>query len=248
MSIYDVKVRPASLGEFTVNDELAGLVPLALQSEQVALTQDIAANGQKEPIILWKGEVIDGRCRQKALVQLNFPIMYKELDEELTKEEVEVFVMSMNTRRNLTESQKVASAAKDYVKHKTTKTIKKVAKAWGISTGILTNAVWILGKYPKELEVIFNGGTIPIVDSSNRHVDSSKITAIYAYFRRMEQEAITDYDHGWQEHTQIHTQKGKEDFYKILSMFNDLDTFRKNNLKIILIEYVNLKHKLSEET
>ncbi len=244
MSIYEVKERPAIEGTFPINHALAGLVPIALPDEQAALTQDIAINGQKEPIVLWRGEVIDGRCRQKALETLHAPIRYKELDFELTEEEVEIFVKSMNTRRNLTETQKVASAAKEYTKHKAIKTVEQVAKTWGVSTGILNNAIWILKNYPDVLETLFSGKTVPIINSKNVHVESSRITAVYAHLKREEQQANTDYDHGWKEWTQIHTQKGKDLFYKELGIFHSLDPVLKDHLKIILIEYVNLKHRL----
>ena len=46
--------------------EYAGLVPMASEKEQVALTIDIKANGLREPILLWRGEVVDGRCRMKS--------------------------------------------------------------------------------------------------------------------------------------------------------------------------------------
>ena len=45
---------------------LAGIVALADEAEQTALTEDIRANGLQDTIVLWNGEVVDGRCRLKA--------------------------------------------------------------------------------------------------------------------------------------------------------------------------------------
>ena len=93
---------------------IANIVPMALQAEQEALKEDIENNGYKQElglILLWKGEIVDGRCRQKALIELDIdPRGYTSELGELSYEEVSSLVKSTNTRRNLTTTQKAISA------------------------------------------------------------------------------------------------------------------------------------------
>ena len=242
-----IKVRTIEEGAFPVNEKLAGIVPMATPEEQAALTEDINKVGQREPIKLWKGKVVDGRCRQKALILLQRHILYSELDDELTESEVEAFVKSINTRRNLTETQKVAIAAKEYL-HGKKCSVKQLAKSWGISTSMLDNGIWIGRNNPEILQKLFEGKSVPIVNSKNMHVTSNRITAVYSYLKRESQKVETDHDHGWKEWSQIHTQKGKDLFYKEVAMLHSIDSALRDHLKIVLIEYVNLKFKLIEET
>ena len=93
---------------------IANLVPMALIAEQEALKEDIKKNGYKLElglILLWKGEIVDGRCRQKALIELDIdPRMVTKEVGNLPYEKVLSLVKSANTRRNLTVTQKAISA------------------------------------------------------------------------------------------------------------------------------------------
>jgi len=238
--LNQIKVRTIEDGAFPINEELAGLVPLALPSEQIALMEDIKVHGQREPIILWKGAVIDGRCRQKALTALGKFILYKELDSELSKEEVKAFVKSVNTRRNLTTTQKIASAAKEYIVGN--KTIKVVSKSWGISSSILDNAVWLNKHHAYIIEELFNGNSVTILNKSGISVTSCKVSAIYAHYKR-ESELIKEVkEYGWQESTSLHCQKAKDWYYTTLrdSPIKPVPDF----FKPFLAELANLKFQL----
>lgn len=207
-----LKTRPASQGAFPINHKLAGLVPMAVESEQVSLTNNIKEFGQQEAIVLWKGEVVDGRCRQKALTLLKFPILYKELDETLVEADVKIFVKSINTRRNLSTTQKATVAAKDYLESIKKPSIPKQAEAWGISPSLLNNTIWLVRNYPSVVEELFKGNSVPIQDFKGHETTSYKITSIYAYYKK-EKEAIKENtEHGWKDHSFIKTQAGKNWF------------------------------------
>ena len=234
MSNY--KIRLAEEGPFPVNHELAGVVPMALEAEQVVLVCDIKEVGQKEPITLWRGEVVDGRCRQRALTMLSRDIIYKELDDELEEEEVRVWVKSVNTRRNLTNPQKIAVACKQYLNTKNTKTILEVAKAWGIGVVTLNNALWIFKQNPAVIETIFNGGTVTINDRDNRPIQSNKITSIYAYMKK-ESEVVIEVDKGWTTDSVIRTQAGKNWYYEQLRIIGDTTPI----VRLLISELANFK-------
>jgi hypothetical protein len=75
---------------------------------------DIKANGVQEPGVLWKGQIIDGRNRQAAAIEVGvpFPTITKEFPEGVTDKEILQFVLSANLhRRHLTDKQRAAIAA-----------------------------------------------------------------------------------------------------------------------------------------
>jgi|SRR5208337_3510058 len=74
---------------------------------------DIKANGVQEPGVLWKGQIIDGRNRQAAAIEVGVPFrtITKEFPEGGTDAEILKFVLSANLhRRHLTDSQRAAIA------------------------------------------------------------------------------------------------------------------------------------------
>lgn len=76
-----------------------------------ALREDIRQNGILEPVVVYQGEILDGRNRYMAARDLgiSFPVR----DFEGTEAEALAFVMSRNLhRRHLSEAQKVAAAAR----------------------------------------------------------------------------------------------------------------------------------------
>ncbi len=232
----ETKIRYKEEGAFPINEELAGLVPMAVESEQVVLTEDIKANQQRDPIVLWKGKVIDGRCRMKALIALGHNILYKELDSKLTVEEVEVFVKSVNTRRNLTPTQKTMSACRASLKPNSPKVLT-VAKSWGVSAGLLKNARFISKHRPEFIEPLFNGLSVDIISAEGFEVQSNKVSTIYAAVMREMQDAKENEEHAWSEDSSIKTQIGKEWYYGFVSKHKIEDVAT----RVALVELANYK-------
>ena len=222
----DIKIRMSKDGGFPVNEALAGLVPMATEVEQAVLTADIRDNEQRDPIILWHGEVIDGRCRQRALTTLGKHILYRELDDKLTEDEVRIFVKSVNTRRNLTSTQKVMTACRESLRDGNTRKLVDIAKSWGISEGLLKNARYIAKVRPEFVGPLFDGSTVKIINQHGVEVETFKVSAVYAYIKKAEERAVENIDHAWREDTYINTQIGKEWYYE----------------QVRLLELVGIKH------
>ncbi len=75
------------------------------------LVEDIRTNGQHEPILLWRGQVIDGRHRLRVCEELGITPKVRELDSEL--DDPIGLVLSLNLhRRHLSESQRAMVAAR----------------------------------------------------------------------------------------------------------------------------------------
>lgn len=206
-----VKEMPVGQG-FPINQKLAGLVPMAVPSEQESLTLSIAENGLQDPVILWRGEIVDGRCRQKACITLGIPVRAKDLDDDRQEDDIATYVKTVNTRRNLTVAQKIMVASKESCKTGS-RSVGDIAKSWGVSRAILTMANFISRKRPEFVEPLFNGLTVPIVDAKGNDTVTNKISAIHAHIRREEEEVTEEDTHDWCANDHIRTQAGKDWFY-----------------------------------
>jgi hypothetical protein len=215
--------KELKIGEvFPINEKLAGIVPMATSAEQEALTANIIENGLNEPVVLWRNEIVDGRCRQLACKLAGVVIRAIELDDELTEEEVVRWVKGANTRRNLTMAQKIMVASKESLKEGS-RTLTDIAKSWAIGRRILTMANYISKAKPEFIEPLLNGLTVPIINDKGKHTQTNKITAIYAYIKRKD-EGITPTDtHTWTADLHINTQAGKDYFFEFIKETNAKD-------------------------
>lgn len=88
--------------------EVANIFPMMSDEEFAGLVDDIRANGQLQPIYVYKGEIIDGRNRYRACVQLGIEPNVREWDGNGS---LVSFVVSLNLqRRHLSPSQKATVA------------------------------------------------------------------------------------------------------------------------------------------
>jgi len=225
-----MSIKVLQVGEsLAINNELAGLVPMALPADQAALNEDIKTNGLQEPIVTYKGMIVDGRCRQKACLLCDERIKYKELDKDLSVEDVRQFVKSVNTRRNLTMTQKVIAGLKDYQdrKNRDLKNVSfaVVAKAWGVSDRMLKNAKYIMDKKSQYIEPLFNGETVTITmitKEGEKRVETDKISTI-AKAVKMQLETIKlkvdkSKEVHWKVDSEIKTEAGKKWYAEHIEM------------------------------
>lgn len=82
----------------------AEIFPMMSGADFDALVADIRDNGQREPIIIYDGQILDGRNRYRACEMLGIKLATEQWDRKGTPE---AFVISMNLhRRHLNESQR----------------------------------------------------------------------------------------------------------------------------------------------
>jgi uncharacterized ParB-like nuclease family protein len=83
----------------------AALFPAMDEAAFAALVADIAAHGQREPILILDGQVIDGRHRLRACEQLGLEPLVREISA--ADGDPFCLVVSLNLhRRHLSESQR----------------------------------------------------------------------------------------------------------------------------------------------
>ena len=86
--------------------EVSALHPLHTPDQFQGLLNNIRLNGQKEPVKMYRGKLVDGRHRLKALKQLGIEyIEYVTLPNNLTLEQLKDEVISSEVRRHLTPTQ-----------------------------------------------------------------------------------------------------------------------------------------------
>ena len=89
----------------------SGIFPELPAEELRHLAQDIKQRGQIEPIILYKGQILDGRNRYKACQMIGVKPHFEEFNPKTAKRNPEEFVLSRNLRRrHLSTGQKAAIA------------------------------------------------------------------------------------------------------------------------------------------
>ena len=87
----------------------ADVLPNMSDTEYKALKDDIATNGLREPIVLYEGQILDGRHRYRACLELGNQARFLDHDGS----DAVTFVISMNLRRrNLNPGQLALIAAK----------------------------------------------------------------------------------------------------------------------------------------
>lgn len=107
--------------------------PLMGAEEFRALKTSLSLHGQLEPILLYRGKVIDGRNRVTALYELNEPqVDYIKLKNNLTLNELKELVLIKETRRKQTATQ-LAITALGSMKSFKKEEYERVSLAHGIS-------------------------------------------------------------------------------------------------------------------
>lgn len=227
-------------------DELANIVAMANEAEQIALTEDIKRNGQREPAVLWQGRIVDGRCRQLACHTLGIELLVREVDSKLTREEVVAVVKSLNTRRNLTDMQKAMSAYKQ--QETAWQTNEDIAKQWGLPISTYKNARYVAMNRPEFVEPLFNGKSIEVLDPDKGYkITTNKINTLARIVKKTREKTLVVVDDSelvsFKVDGLIKTEEGKNAYYSIVNACNVTD------MRIItaLIEWANLKYRITDE-
>ena len=90
---------------------LCSIFPQMSDEEFDALRDDIEQHGQRDAIVLWDGQILDGRHRMQACLALGIEPKFRTV--EMSWEEAKAYVLSVNlTRRHLDASQRAIVASR----------------------------------------------------------------------------------------------------------------------------------------
>jgi len=150
----------ADLASLTVHP-LAALLPPMADAEYAALRNDIAAHGQRQPIVIHEGMILDGRHRARACQELGIACKFAELPANLSPLE---YVLSTNLRRrNVTASQLAMIAARLVTTtgrgYQRAGVVTQAAAAAqvGVSDRYVRDAAWLMGHDAQVAEQVWTG-------------------------------------------------------------------------------------------
>lgn len=140
--------------------------PLMTPLKYEAFKQSIATHGQRVPVLLYRGKIVDGRHRLRALKELEVgTIVCSIIPNNTTLEEVEKLVLITEDRRHQTTAQLAITA---YYKYKSGKyTQAEACKLVGCS---LTNLKYVIRieKFGREdiIKTLIGGGKVDVSRTS----------------------------------------------------------------------------------
>lgn len=181
--------------------EVASINPMQNENDFIALKYSIEQIGQQDPVVMFKGKLVDGRNRLKAIKELYNEVSeeekfkyrvvkYKKLPTTLSMLELEEIIIGKEVRRHKTSTQKAVQAMNYYIK-KTKENIDinmtKVGKIFGTSQAQLSRAI-TCRKAAGELIIqrLFNGEKITIKkakkDGTIYETQTDSLDAITKYY------------------------------------------------------------------
>src|SRR5271163_434134 len=123
----------------------AALFPELPPEELTQLARDIKERGQLEPIILYKGVILDGRNRYRACQIAGVKPRIEEYDAKATRRSPEQFVLSRNLRRRHLSVGQRAAIALDWSEQIELNPDSEKNKERGRPKGALTEAAKKIG-------------------------------------------------------------------------------------------------------
>jgi len=181
LNLKDTNVKLKDVNNVIIHD-LASINHKMTKAEYEKLVNNIAEIGQTMPALFWRGKLVDGRHRLKALKQIGISqIKFLELRNNLTKSDVEDIVRSTENRKNRTKSQ-LAIDANEYMK-KNNLTIRQVAPKFGVSTMSVSSVNKISEKLGSDiLKELSENGVCKL--PNGRYADS--LNKILGYIKSLE--------------------------------------------------------------
>lgn len=106
-----------NIDELSIHPE-ANATPIMTPEQYNALKLDIEKNGQIDPVILFRGKIVDGRHRYKILSELLYKtISGISMPNNSTLSEIKSLVKSKETHRHQTPTQLAIYAYRQMIKH-----------------------------------------------------------------------------------------------------------------------------------
>jgi hypothetical protein len=164
---------------------VANQIPMPISLDY--LKSAIERNGLLEPITLYAGEIIDGRCRASVCQDLGIKIQAIDLFEKLgnqTLKQLNTYVHDKFTRRNLLPAQRAMIAAKACIekKHKLfgLSKINYASQICDVRSSTMDRAIYILKANRQYADELYNTGYAKINNKS------LGLTHVFDYLKEQE--------------------------------------------------------------
>ncbi|SFV52769.1 hypothetical protein MNB_SV-14-340 [hydrothermal vent metagenome] len=163
---------------------VADMNPLMGAEEFRALKMSLSLHGQLEPILLYRGKVVDGRNRVTALYETKQPhVDYIKLKNNLQLNDLEKLVLIKETRRKQTATQ-LAITALGSMKSFKQEEYRRASLAYGISSKQIQRAKKVSKLLPKEQFLALHKGSLYV------KLDGSKTSSLQVIIEDMKAREI----------------------------------------------------------
>jgi hypothetical protein len=166
---YEIEIKNTAMMEL---HPLTATHPVMNNEQYEAFKLDIAKNGQLQPVLLYKGKIIDGRHRLKALKELGVEtIITTKLPNNTTLDKVKAIVLTTEKRRHQSPTQ---LAIRGYREYKNGMKQSDAVAATGCSLANLKHVVALekLGRLDI-IDLLEKGGKFDIGNGSYRKFTDS---------------------------------------------------------------------------
>lgn len=157
--------------------------PVMKEEQFVAFTKDIELNGQLQPVLVYRGKIVDGRHRYRALSLLGVDkIKIDRLSNNMTLEEVVHIVESSELRRHQTATQLAIKAYRLYKRGELTQ--KEAVEKAGCSLANLKHVVALEGLGRMDIiENLESGGRENVSRDPRYNKMTDSLLAIVGYVK-----------------------------------------------------------------
>lgn len=186
IQIDDITVSNAEL------HELSHTHPRMNESQFEALKDSLYLDGQQQPVITYRGKIIDGRHRIWAMTDLGVESAKAvELPRNTKMAEVKSFVRTSETRRHQTKTQLACHAYLSLINPKTeVKTAAQAAREFGIKQKDISHCKFIAENLGINIIESFSKGNVERVAVQGVFFNFSSARALYDALKRVKKDFI----------------------------------------------------------
>lgn len=100
--------------QLTVDQEIKALIPPLQQNEYLQLEENLLAEGCREPLVVWKGIIVDGHNRYTICIKHKIPFSYVEKEFDCREAAISWACANQLGRRNITDETRRFLIGKQY--------------------------------------------------------------------------------------------------------------------------------------
>lgn len=219
--------------------------PMNNQIEYASTLENITRLGQRDPILIYNGECVDGRNRVKACVELGINVLCADVDKSISNSDLILLCnMNLTSGRTFDVSQRAIQALKMVTQFKYT--TSNAGLLWKVDRKIITYASTISGFGREDiLDSLMNGVSVQL-DNMDR--PSKSLEIICRNLKKLGEKNIvenTEERIKWDPDALIKTEAGKVWFYERAEQVPAIRTT--HTLIADYIELANHKFKFTKE-
>ena len=109
----------------TIDPQFKNLIPPLQRTEYLQLEENLLADGCRDPLVVWRGTLIDGHNRYEICTRHSIPFSVKEMNFYCREEAIAWICANQLGRRNLSEETRKYLIGKQYDSEKFVSKIKK---------------------------------------------------------------------------------------------------------------------------